>query len=611
MTRLPETLIASYEQAAARHGAERDRQRQRARVVSYARIVSFLGAAGSLVAAVGGARGATLWGVASGVGFLGFLALVYVHSRVDAAERWHDALARLNGEAALRVGRQWERLPVIAVQPAAPDHPYAHDLDLFGQASLFQLLGWVGSEAGRRTVRDWLLSPAEPGVVAQRQDAVRELAPLAEFRQEFSALGRLVEPGAQELDSFFAWAEGRGWMHATAWLPWTTVAVRWAILVLLGLQLAGVTDRLLWLYPMLVGLVLSGLYGRQTQQTFTWVFSRQPLFHQHAEMFARLASMPAASPHLAELKARLARSGLTAAREMAALDQLKRLSDLRYQALFHFPVNALTLWDFYVIARLERWQRRAGAHLREWFEILGEVDALSALGSLAHDNPEWVYPEVDANAVRLTARGLGHPLLPDAHRVVNDVEVGPPGTLLLVTGSNMSGKSTLLRSIGVNAVLAQMGGPVCASRLSMPPLAVYTSMRVQDSLEAGVSYFMAALQRLKLIVDAARRSPQGAPRLMYLLDEILQGTNTAERQVAVRHILGHLLALPVVGAVTTHDLELAASPDLSQACQSVHFSEGVEDRGDGARLSFDYTLRPGVATSRNALKLLRLVGLDR
>jgi DNA mismatch repair ATPase MutS len=217
---------------------------------------------------------------------------------------------------------------------------------------------------------------------------------------------------------------------------------------------------------------------------------------------------------------------------------------------------------------------------------------------------------VSPDADRVAARGLGHPLLPDAQRVVNDVEVGPPGSLLLVTGSNMSGKSTLLRSIGVNVVLAQMGAPVCAEDLSMPPLAVYTSMRVQDSLEAGVSYFMAALQRLKFIVEAARRSPHGAPRLMYLLDEILQGTNTAERQVAVRHILGHLLALPVIGAVTTHDLELGSSPELVQACRSVHFTEGVEDGEEGARLSFDYKLRPGVATSRNALKLLRLVGLD-
>jgi DNA mismatch repair ATPase MutS len=294
---------------------------------------------------------------------------------------------------------------------------------------------------------------------------------------------------------------------------------------------------------------------------------------------------------------------------MARLGRLMRLADLRFQAFFHFPINALTLWDFHVLAGLEAWQRRNGPRLGTWFAVLGEVDALAAFGWLAHDNPGWVFPEIDETTDRLAAEGLGHPLLPDDRRVANDVAVGPPGTFVLVTGSNMSGKSTLLRAIGANVVLALAGGPVCARQLSLPRLVVFTSMRVQDSLEAGVSYFMAALQRLKLVVSAADRSPGEGGMLLYLLDEVLQGTNTAERQVAVRHILSHLLELRVVGVVTTHDLELAASPELAVACRAVHFSEGVEREGEGARLSFDYRLRPGVATSRNALKLLELVGL--
>jgi len=193
--------------------------------------------------------------------------------------------------------------------------------------------------------------------------------------------------------------------------------------------------------------------------------------------------------------------------------------------------------------------------------------------------------------------------------VANDVIVGPPGTVLLITGSNMSGKSTLLRSIGLNIVLAQAGGCVCASALRLPPADLQSSIRVQDSLELGLSYFMAALRRLKLLVSAAEGTPARGPLLLYLLDEVLQGTNTAERHVAVRRILSHLLELPVVGAVTTHDLELAASPALAPACHAVHFSEGVEHEGEEVRLSFDYRLQPGVATSRNALKLLELVGL--
>ena len=193
----------------------------------------------------------------------------------------------------------------------------------------------------------------------------------------------------------------------------------------------------------------------------------------------------------------------------------------------------------------------------------------------------------------------------------NDVRLGGGGPrVLIVSGSNMSGKSTLLRAVGVNVALAQAGAPVCAGLLRMPPLRVCTSIRVQDSLEAGVSYFMAALQRLRLVVAAARSTRNGGPRVLYLLDEVLQGTNTAERQVAVRRVLRHLLDLPTLGVVTTHDLELADCDELRASCRAVHFGEGVVPDGGQVRLVFDYRLRPGIATSRNALKLLRSVGLD-
>jgi DNA mismatch repair ATPase MutS len=237
------------------------------------------------------------------------------------------------------------------------------------------------------------------------------------------------------------------------------------------------------------------------------------------------------------------------------------------------------------------------------------MEALGALAELRHDNPAWAFPLFDAAGRTLQARDLGHPFLKDGVRVVNDVEVGPPGTCLLVTGSNMSGKSTLLKAIGINVVLARAGGPVCASDMRLPPLALYTCIRVQDSLEEGISYFMAGLRRLKLIVGAARASDASATGVLYLLDEVLQGTNTAERQVAVRVILRHLLSLPVVGVVTTHDLTLADEEHLVRACKAVHFREGVEGGVDGVTLSFDYKLRPGLATSRNALKLLHMMGL--
>jgi DNA mismatch repair ATPase MutS len=272
-----------------------------------------------------------------------------------------------------------------------------------------------------------------------------------------------------------------------------------------------------------------------------------------------------------------------------------------------------------VLFALERWQSISGARVRDWMQALGEAEALSSIATLAHDQPEWPFPElVDDAEPAFTAEHLGHPLIDDAARVHNDVAVGPPGTFLLITGSNMSGKSTLLRAIGVNAVLAQAGAPVCARRLRMTPLEVYTSIRVQDSLSRGVSYFMAELERLKQIVDAADRVPAlrgdagdggGAPGLLFLLDEILHGTNTAERRIAATRVIRHLVETGAIGAVTTHDLTLADQAALAGAAQLVHFSESFREHEGAMTMEFDYRLRDGIASSTNALALMRMVGL--
>ena len=603
---------AAYRDAAASHEHEREGWARRSRQIAVARVLVFLSSAAVGLSSIPTAGGT--WSIArlavATLGFLAFFALVAWHGRVEAAERRAAAFARVNEDAASRVERRWTALPAPPPSPADPAHPYAGDLDLFGRASLFALLGSVGTEAGRQMLARWLLEPAAPGVVRARQDAVRELAARPDWRETLAAVARMVEANPHELDVFLRWAASPTWLTPKRWLAWTARAVAATTLPLAFLQAAGVVERSLWLVPLVIALGVMAVYERRIHRTFSQAFSRERLFHEHAALFEHLAAERFTASHLGTLVAALHGSGLSAPSEMAALGRLMRLADLRFQAFFHFPINAFTLWDVHVLAALERWQARTGSQLPRWFAALGEFEALSALAWLAHDNPAWAFPSIEEGTGRLAGEALGHPLLPAARRVDNDVEVGPPGACLLVTGSNMSGKSTLLRAVGLNVVLAQAGGPVCARRLSMPPVAPFTSMRVQDSLEEGVSYFMAALRRLKQLVSEAERARAGGPLLLYLLDEILQGTNTAERQVAVRRIMAHLLELPAVGAVTTHDLELANAPELAGRCTAVHFGEGVATEGEKVRLSFDYRLRPGVATSRNALKLLELVGLD-
>jgi hypothetical protein len=611
MTARPTQGVDHYRAQAAHYEAARAACARLSRRVSYTRLAAFLGAAAVLLSAF---PGPVVYGaarVAAGAaGVIIFLALVSWHSRIDGRERRFEVLSRVNLEAAARVERNWKALPDPVEAGPGPQHPFASDLDLFGHASVFQLLGWAGTEPGRATLGRWLTERAEPDTAAERQAAVRELAPLEAAREEFAALGRLIEPGRSALGEFIAWAEAGPWLTRHPWRAWAVRGMPALLLLAAAAQAAGLVSQPIWLCPLGANVVLLAAFGKRTAVTFTRVFSRSGVVQGHAELFARISGAPCEAPRLRAIQAELRASGLTASIETARLARLGQLAEFRRVALFHPIVSLFTLWDLQVLVALESWQRRAAPSLRRWYAALGEYDALAALASLAHDNPSWAFPVFDAGAQVLEADALGHPLIAADRRVTNDVRVGPPGSFLMVTGSNMSGKSTLLRAIGVNVVLAQAGGPVCASRLVMPPLSLCTSMRVQDSLEEGVSYFMAAVRRLKLVVETARAIGPDDPMLLYLLDEVLQGTNTAERQVAVRRILHHLLGLRTLGVVTTHDLELAACDELADACHAVHFSEAVEHHDEGVRLTFDYRLKPGIATSVNALKLLASVGLD-
>jgi len=595
-----------YRARCARFGAVRDRLEARVRRVSYARLVTFAAAALSFIAGVWGELpfGIPLAAVCA----VAFVALVVYHDHVGKQLRRYAELWRMNDEALRRQARAWDGLPLHPAVCAPPDHPYAEDLDLFGRASVFQLLGTVTTPPGMTTLRDWLLGPAAPAVIRERQPAVAELAPLVDFRDELTLRGRLMGAAPPDPEPFLAWAEGEPWLtrqRAVLWLSRLGPALACGLLVA---QFVGLVPYPLWLLAVLGNFALSQTRGGQVERLLDHVSAQASAVEAYAELFTLVGQHAWSAPALQRLQASLATETLAADRQARALSRLVRLTYLRRSQLY-FPIEMLTLWSFHTLALLEGWQATAGRRVRAWLSALGEVEALAALAGLAHDNPDWAYPEIVEGAPPLLeARDLGHPLLPGSVRVVNPVRVGPPGTFLFVTGSNMSGKSTLLRAIGVNAVLAQAGGPVCASAMRVPPVTLRTSIRVQDSLERGVSYFMAELQHLKRIVDAAQRV-DGGRTMLYLLDEILHGTNTAERQIAARKVILYLVAHGAIGAMSTHDLMLADSPEVAAACEAIHFTETFDGDASGPVMTFDYRIRPGVATSTNALKLMEIVGL--
>lgn len=604
---LPVSPLSLYRARQERFVAEAARLAARSGRVANLRLLAFL--AGLALLGWGVLAVITPLAAAGGLLFLAFAALVAHHRRLERARRHLAGLAELNAEAAARLARDWAVLPLRHERHGEPDHPYALDLDVLGRASLLHLLEAVGTRMGEATLAGWLLAPTEPAAVRERQAAARELAPLVDWRDELAWRGRGGAPDRPDPEPFLAWAESASWLTPRRGLLWTARISPPLLWLLFAAHLFGQTAFPFWVLPLLVNCVLAALLSGRAGQTIQRVAWQAGAYRAYADGLELAAEAPFEAPILRRLQAVLIEDRLAAPFQLRRLHRIVLFAQPTSSMLY--PVVELaTLWNVHVLSVLEGWQAAVGPRARAWLAALGEVEALAALGRLAHDQPAWTFPDVDPAAERLAARELGHPLLRDEVRVCNDVAVGPPGTFLLVTGSNMAGKSTLLRAIGLNAVLAQAGGPVCAAALRMPPLRLWTSMRVQDSLEQGVSYFMAELRRLKRIVDAAEAATAaGGPPLLHLLDEILQGTNTAERQIAARRVVRLLLARRALGAVSTHDLTLAEADDLAAAARPVHLAETVADHPEGPAMTFDYRLRPGIARSTNALRLLELVGL--
>jgi hypothetical protein len=459
-------LIQLYEERLARFDKARGAQDRLGVRLGWARVGVFVAGFALYVAADVAGGGVGRWLAAGAVlALVLFLLLVVWHRRARARERRLAALVRVNRESMARVRRDWDALPPALPADAGPDHSYARDLDVCGEASLFRLLTTVTLPPGVETLRRWLLSPATPREVRERQEAVAELAPLVDFRQTLEARGRLTDPpSAAAVERFLGWAEadpwlgGRPWLHVTGWiLPLLTA-------LLISLQVAGRVGGAWWLLSMGAALAVGSALRREIHPLMDAAGSGQERFGRYAALLSVFLETDVRAPALQRLKRAVQSGGKSLPdRELRRLDRALAWADVRHSALAHAPLQALLVWDVHVLAGLERWKARSGADVRTWLKALGEVEALAALAALKADHPDWSFPEVtEEGEAGLRALDLGHPLVPPERCVGNDVDVGPPGSFVFLTGSNMSGKSTLLRAVGLNAVLAQAGGPcVC------------------------------------------------------------------------------------------------------------------------------------------------------
>ena len=528
-----------------------------------------------------------------------FVVLVVIHDRIIQARNrcaravafYENGLARLDDRWAGR-GETGERFRDRL-------HPYSEDLDLFGAGSLFELLSTARTREGEQILAHWLCAPATCDVLFARHAAITELRSRLDLREDLAVMGEEVRTKVRT-DALAAWGEQAAVFARRPVRVAATVLSALAIVSFIAWPVWGMRDLALAV------VLLNGFF-----------FLR---FHERAEQLASAASDAArdlallsgilgrlereqfVAPRLAELRRMLDTEGRPPSFRIVRLRRLISMLDSREHVLFR-AIDPVVLWTLQWVLAVESWRRHSGPAIRRWLAAVGEMEALSALAGYAYEHPADPFPDFTDAGPSFHGEGLAHPLLPRDRAVRNDVAIGRELRLIVVSGSNMSGKSTLLRTIGINAVLAQCGAPVRATQLRMSALSVGASIRIVDSLHEGTSRFYAEITRLKQIVDLTAAP---AP-VLFLLDEFLQGTNSHDRRLGAEATVRGLIARGAIGLLTTHDLALAdIAEGLGADATNCHFEDRLED----GKLLFDYRLRPGVVQRSNAIELMRSLGLD-
>ncbi|WP_132013896.1 MutS family DNA mismatch repair protein [Hydrogenispora ethanolica] len=540
-------------------------------------------------------------GAALVLGIFLFIAVDVWQVKAMTRQRLAGALETINANCCKRLNGEWSGFQDQGADFQTEDHQFAGDLDVFGPDSLFQWLNTAGTFHGRRQLARWLTHPPESGaVIRERQEAVTELAGHLGWRQRLMAEAVYLADLKRDPETLIAWANDR---HSLADLPWLWSAVRLLPIVTAVFLITAYLLKISFYLPGAV-ILLQYLLLRYRRRERESILERIAPYHQQLQSYAKLFEVMESrrfqSSFLVRLQTEIRSKGRPVYRQIQRLAKIADAVSNRHNA-FYFFLNVLTLWDYQCFFALADWKERSGSRLRRWFEVLGEMEALASLAVVRYDHPAWAIPGILEGEPVYLALELGHPLLPE-NRVCNDLVLNRPSGVLLVTGSNMSGKSTFLRTAGINLILAYAGSPVCARELTCSLMEMHTCMRVGDNLSRHISSFYAEVLRVKQIVDAAA----AGHKVFFLLDEIFKGTNSKDRHTGARILIKKLSRAGAIGMVSTHDLELAdLEEETGGRIKNCHFQEQYREH----EILFDFKLRPGVSTTRNALYLLRAAGI--
>lgn len=530
---------------------------------------------------------------------LGFIALSPVQQRIAERRRRCERAATFYQSGIARIDDDWAGKGASGSRFVNPDHPYAEDLDIFGHGSLFELLSIARTRVGEETLARWLLAPAKLETVRERQAAVAELRSSLDLREDLALLGEGIHSGA-EAKVLVDWANGPAW-SIPPFTKWIAGVLGAAAVVGLVLWFLGYGLTIL-LTAVVIGQLFAFRFRRQTVKVIADVDAPGKDLQLLVAVLRRFEREQFQSSLLVRLRAELDVAGQPPSQQIARLRLLIDLLDST-RNMFFAPLAFILLWPLQCAIAIETWRQESGQAIGRWLAAVGELEALSSLAGYAFEHPDDPFPELDESRTGFAGESLGHPLIPATKNVRTELELSDAPSVFVVSGSNMSGKSTLLRTVGTNTVLALAGAPVRAKRLRLSMLQVGASIRVQDSLQAGASRFYAEITRLRQIVDLTKESVP----VLFLLDEILHGTNSHDRKIGAEGVVKGLIERGAVGLVTTHDLALTKIvEDLGVKAANVHF----EDHLEAGKMTFDYHLRPGILQKSNALELMRSVGLE-
>jgi len=532
-----------------------------------------------------------------------FVFLAIKHNKIKHNKIRCSILSEINENALKRLHNNWNDFSDSGEDFSDEDHNYSKDLDIFGTSSLFQWINSCITYLGRKKLKDTISSPIYSiEQIYKRQEAIKELAKNIGWTQRFEAEAILSENKNHNPEELIQWVEDKNEFFLKSWiiaiirlLPIITLSI-----FMLSLVYSKVSYRI-GLLGIVLQIILLLLGYKEISKNLDTVSKYNDTILIYNKLLMHIEKKNFNSEYLKSLKEKLVNmDGINASHQIKKLVNLVTLISDR-KNIYYMPINILSLWDYQCLINLQRFKKASGASLKSWLEVIGEMEALNSLSTIAYEHRDWSMPKFQDAPPIFKAKNMGHPLL-GSNRVYNDIHIEKSQNILLITGSNMSGKSTLLRTTGINLVLAYAGAPVCAESFYCSIMDIYTCMRTSDNLEKNISSFYAELLRIKKLVIATENN---AP-IFFLLDEIFKGTNSIDRHTGAKVLVSKLSNDNALGFVSTHDLELGAIENTNKKVKNYHLKEYYKDD----KLFFDYKLRSGVSTTRNALYLMKMAGLE-